>query len=114
MTKLNESEVTRAPCPRFKECTHDRNGLELTLPVTMLTAPFNIALGPFNYEREPVQMVRCTTDDLLHDKYGIEVREGDVYQPIRRWYTIGCTNRATNHRQSSMRPRTPQQLAQLS
>ena len=93
MTKLNESEVTRAPCPRFKEWTHNRNGLEFTLPVTIPPDPPNIAFGPFNYEREPLQMVRCITADLLHDKYGIEARAGDVYQPIRHWWLLITANR---------------------
>ena len=36
----------------------------------------NIAFGPFNYEREPVQKVRCVTADLLHDKYGVTATPG--------------------------------------
>ena len=50
MTKLNESESTKAHCPRFKEWTHDHYGLEFTLPVTIPPALSNIAIGPFNYE----------------------------------------------------------------
>ena len=69
LTKLSESEVARAPCPRFEEWTHDHRGLEFTLPVIFPPAPMNIAFGPFNYEREPVQLVRCITADLFHDKY---------------------------------------------
>ena len=88
MTKLSDSKVTRAPCPRFKEWTNDHNGLDMILPVIIPPAPPNIAFGTFNYEREPVQMVRCITADLLHDKYGIIARAGDVYQPIRH-YDIG-------------------------
>ena len=53
--------------------TSDGKGLEFTLATVMPPVPSNIAFGPFNFEREPVQMVRCITADLLCDKYGIQV-----------------------------------------
>ena len=53
----------------------------------MPPVPSNIAFGPFNFEREPVQMVRCITADLLCDKYGIHVDPGGVYSQRR---TGGC------------------------
>ena len=96
LMRLNESEVTRAPCPRFKEWTHDDHGLEFTLPVTIPPAPPNIAFGPFNYEREPVQMVRCITADLLHDKYGIVAHAGDVYQPVQYWWLLITANQVSD------------------
>ena len=80
MANLNESEVARAPFPRFKEWTHGHHGLEFTLPFRIPHAPINIALGPFNYEREQVQMVRCITADLLHEKNRIAA---DVIQPAQ-------------------------------
>ena len=43
MTKLNESKVTRAPCTSFKEWTHDHQGLEFTLPVTIPPTPTNFS-----------------------------------------------------------------------
>ena len=88
--------MTRAPCPRFKEWTHHFNSLEFTLPVLIPPAPPNIAFGPFNYEREPVQMVRCITADLLRDKYGLIARAGDVYQPIRTLWLLIIAYRASD------------------
>ena len=38
------------------------------MPITVPPLPANIAFGPFNYEREPIQIVRCIPADLLHDK----------------------------------------------
>ena len=96
MAKVSESEVTRAPCPRFKEWTHDHYGLQFTLPITIPPTPPNIAIGSFNYKREPVQMIRCITADLLHDKYGIIARAGDVYQPIRHWWLLITANRVSD------------------
>ena len=96
MTKLSESEVPRAPCPRFKEWTHDHYDLEFTLSITIPPTPPNVAFGPLNYEREPVQMVRCITADLLYDKHGIVARAGDVYQPIRHWWLLITANRVSD------------------
>ena len=89
MTQLSKYEVATAPCPRFKEWTHDRRGLEFSLPAIVSPVPMNIAFGPFNYEREPIQMVRCITADLLHNKYGITATEGDVCQPAQDWWLLG-------------------------
>ena len=60
------------------------------------SAPSNIAFGHFNYEREPCQMVRCITADLLHDKSGIIARAGDVYQSIQHWWLLITANRASD------------------
>ena len=49
----------------------------------------NIAFNPINYEREPIQMVRCITADILNDKYNITAVPGDVYD---------LTNLTTNWR----------------
>ena len=81
LEKLSLPGVAKAPCPRFKEWTSDGKGLEFTLATMMPPVPSNIAFGPFNFEREPVQMVRCITADLLCDKYGIHVDPGEVYSP---------------------------------
>ena len=58
LKKLSSPGVAKAPCPRFKEWTSDGKGLEFTLATVMPPVPSNIAFGPFNFEREPVQMVR--------------------------------------------------------
>ena len=79
--KLSSPGVVKALCPRFKEWTSDGKGLEFTLATVMPPVPSNIAFGPFNFEREPVQMVRCITADLLCDKYGIHVDPDGVYSP---------------------------------
>ena len=81
LEKLSLPGVAKAPCPRFKEWTSDGKGLEFTLATVMPPVPSNIAFGPFSFEREPVQMVRCITADLLCDKYGIHVDPGGVYSP---------------------------------
>ena len=81
LEKLSSPGVAKNPCPRFKEWTSDGKGLEFTLARVMPPVPSNIAFGPFNFEREPVQMVRCITADLLGDKYGIHVDPGGVYTP---------------------------------
>ena len=81
LEKLSSPGVAKAPCPRFKEWTSDGKGLDFTLATVMPPVPSNIAFGPFNFEREPVQMVRYITADLLGDKYGIHVDPGGVYIP---------------------------------
>ena len=88
LEKLSSPGVAKAPCPRFKEWTSDGKGLEFTLATVMPPVPSNIAFGPFNFEREPVQMVRCITADLLGDKYGIHVDPGGVYSPAPHWWLL--------------------------
>ena len=85
LEKLSSPGVAKAPCPRFKEWTSDGKGLEFTLATVMPPVTSNIVFGPFNFEREPVQMVRCITADLLCDKYGIHVDPGGVYSPAPHW-----------------------------
>ena len=86
--KLSLPGVEKAPCPRFKEWTSDEKGLEFTLPTVMPPVPNNIAFGPFNFEREPVQMARCITADLLCDKYGVQVEPDGVYSPAPHWWLL--------------------------
>ena len=50
--------------------------------------PNNTVFGPFNFEREPVQMARCKTADLLHDEYGVHVEPGGVYSPAQYWWLL--------------------------
>ena len=88
LEKLSSPGVTKAPCPRFKEWTSDGKGLEFTLATVMPPVPGNIAFGPFNLEREPVQMARCITADLLCDKYGVQVEPGKVYSPALHWWLL--------------------------
>ena len=88
LEKLSLPGVAKAPCPRFKEWTSDGKGLEFTLATVMPPVPSNIAFGPFNFEREPVQMVRCITADLLCDKYGIHVDPGGVYSQAPHWWLL--------------------------
>ena len=88
LEKLSLPGVEKAPCPRFKEWTSDEKGLEFTLPTVMPPVPNNIAFGPFNFEREPVQMARCITADLLCDKYGVQVEPGGVYRPAPHWWLL--------------------------
>ena len=88
LEKLSLPGVEKAPCPRFKEWTSDEKGLEFTLPTVMPPVPNNIAFGPFNFEREPVQMARCITADLLCDKYGVQVEPGGVYSPAPHWWLL--------------------------
>ena len=88
LEKLSSPGVAKAPYPRFKEWTSDGKGLEFTLATVMPPVPSNIAFGPFNFEREPVQMVRCITADLLGDKYGIHVDPGGVYSPAPHWWLL--------------------------
>ena len=88
LSKMRDSAIAKAPCPRFKECTYDLRGLEFTLPITVPPLPPNITFGPFNYEREPIQMVRCIPADLLHDKYNVAAMPGDIYQPATNWWLL--------------------------
>ena len=88
LEKLSLPGVEKAPCPRFKEWTSDEKGLEFTLPTVMPPVPNNIAFGPSNFEREPVQMARCITADLLCDKYGVQMEPGGVYSPAPHWWLL--------------------------
>ena len=85
LEKLSSPGVANAPCPQFKEWTSDGKGLEFTLATVMPPVSGNIAFGSFNFEREPVQMARCITADLLCDKYGVYVEPGKVYSPAPHW-----------------------------
>ena len=102
LEKLSSPGVTKAPCPRFKEWTSDGRGLEFTLATVMPPVPGNIAFGPFNFEREPVQMARCITAGLLCDKYGsrwnparciAQRRTGGCWLLLHEWrrYWNRCT-----------------------
>ena len=53
--------------PGFKEWSSDGKGLEFTLATVMPSVLTSIVFGLFSFEREPVQMVRCITADLLCD-----------------------------------------------
>ena len=88
LEKLSSPVVAKAPCPRFRELTSDGKGLEFTLPTVMPPVPNNIAFGPSNFERQPVQMARCITADLLCDKYGVQVEPGGVYSPAPHWWLL--------------------------
>ena len=55
--------------------------------------PPNLVFGPFNFEREPVQMARCITADLLPDRYGVEVEPGSVYSPDPYWWLLVTASR---------------------
>ena len=78
-------EVAKVPSPRFKECTSDGKGIELTLATVILPVSPNIVFGPLNFERESVQMTRCITAGLLLDQYGVQVEPGGVYCPAPHW-----------------------------
>ena len=88
LEELSKSKIAEEPCPRFKEWTSDLRGLEFTLAVTVPPVTPNIVFGPFNYEREPIQMVRCITANLLSDKYGITCQPGEVYCPAQYWWLL--------------------------
>ena len=85
--------VAKAPCPRFKEWTSDGKGLEFTLATVVPPVPPSIVFGPFNFEREPVQMARCITSDLLLDRYGVEEEPGGVYSPAPYWWLMVTASR---------------------
>ena len=68
---------------------------EFTLAVTVPpVTPKNVFGGnPFNSEREPTQMVRCITADLLFDKYGVACQPGEVYRPAQfRWLFVTASH----------------------
>ena len=88
LEELSKSKVAEEPCSRFKEWTSNLRGLEFTLAVTVPPVTPNIVFGPYNYEREPIQMVRCITADLLSDKYGVTCQPGEVYRPAQFWWLL--------------------------
>ena len=88
LQRIGVPDVAKAPCPRYKEWTSDGKGLEFTLATVVPPVPPNIVFGPFNFEREPVQMARCITADLLLDRYGVEVEPGGVYSPAPHWWLL--------------------------
>ena len=88
LQKLSSSGVAKAPCPRIKKGTSDERGLEFTLATVMPPVPSSIVFGQFNFEREPVQMTRCITVDLLCDKYGVHVEPDGVYSPAPHWWLL--------------------------
>ena len=85
--------VAKAPCPRFKEWTSNGKGVEFTLATVVPPVPPNIVFGPFNFEREPVQVTRCVIADLLLDRYGVEVEPGCVYSPVPYWWLLVTASR---------------------
>ena len=80
--------VAKAPRPRSKGWNSDGKGLEFTLANVVPPVAPNIVFGPFNFEREPVQMARCITADLLLDRFGVEVEPGGVYSPASYWQLL--------------------------
>ena len=93
MQQIAAPGVAKAPCPRFKEWTSDGKGLEFTLATVVPPVPLSIVFGPFNFEREPVQMARCITADLLLDRYGVEVELGGIYSPAPYWWLMVTASR---------------------
>ena len=61
------STAAKALYPRFKEWSSDGKGLEFTLATVMPSVLTNIVFGLFSFAREPVQMARGITADLLCD-----------------------------------------------
>ena len=88
LQQVAETGVAKAPCPRVKEWTSDGKSLEFTLATVVPPVPPNIVFGPFNFDRELVQMARCITADLLLDRYGVEVEPGGVYSPAPYWWLM--------------------------
>ena len=58
------------------------------MAVTVPPVTPNIVFGPFNFDREPIQMVRCITADLLSDKYGVTCQPGKVFRPAQYWWLL--------------------------
>ena len=85
--------VAKAPCPWFKAWTSDGKGLEFTLATVVPPVPPSIVFGPFNFEREPVEMARCITADLLLDRYGVEVEPGGIYSSAPYWWFMVTASR---------------------
>ena len=96
LARMTSSTIAKAPCPRFKEWTHDLQGLEFTIPITIPPLPPNIAFGPFIYEREPVQLICCITADFLNDKLDVIATPGDVCQPTTNWWLLITAQRVSD------------------
>ena len=88
LQKLSSPGVANDPCPRCKDGTSDGKDLEFTLATVVPPVPGNIVFGPFSFEREPVQIARCITADLLDDKFGVHVEPGGVYSPAQYWWLL--------------------------
>ena len=88
LEEFSKSKIAEETCPRCKKWTSDLRGLEFTLGVTVPPVTANIVFGPFNLEREPIQMVRCITADLLADKYGVNCQPGEVYRAAQYWWLL--------------------------
>ena len=41
-----------------------------------------------HFEREPVQMSRCITSDLLLHRYGVQVKPGGIFKPATNWWLL--------------------------
>ena len=65
LANMSRTETWDIPTPRFKQWTADEAGLEFTLGITIACMPPNFVFGPYNYEQERVEMVRCVTADLV-------------------------------------------------
>ena len=50
--------------------------------------PPNFVFGPYNYEQELVEIVRCVTADLVQNKYAVVTTVGDVDQPTENWWLL--------------------------
>ena len=85
LANMSHTQTWEIPTPRFKQWTANEAGLEFTLGITIPCMPPNFVFEPYNYEQERVEMVRCVTADLVHDKYMFDVTIGDVYQPADNW-----------------------------
>ena len=55
--------------------------------------PPSIVFGPFNFEREQVQMAKCITADLLLDRHGVEVQPAGIYSPVPYWWLMVTASR---------------------
>ena len=100
LEEISKSKTAEESCPCFKEWASDLRGCEFSLAVTMPPVTPKIVFGPFNYEREPIQMVCCITADLISHKYGITCQPGEEYRPTQyRWILV-----TASHAQSLVQP----------
>ena len=83
--QLSKTKEAEQPGPRFKEWTSNFSSLKFTLAVTV---PPNIVFGTFNFEKEPIQMVRCITAGILSDKYGVTCQSEEVYRTVQYWFFL--------------------------